>query len=210
MKGMATWLKVLLIISALCVIGVIGMCAVGFYFFQEMTSPTKISAIANKFMTIDSPLPAGNAYIAGADFMVPFVVINNNQSKTVYTFFETPASKSSTDVTAEQTIDAIAQGKEAPNVPGGTAGTTAPKKLKVASRDTLVVGGLKMPYVIGSSERPGVKSNNVQDIFFGSVKTPSNKMIFVMGQQTDPSADTRTSITIDNVKQLTAAIKGWK
>lgn len=186
------------------------MMVAGFFFFKNMTDPAKISSIANTFMTVDMPLPDGNNYVAGSDIVIPFVVINNSNTGTVYTFFQSPPTKTSGEMNAEDAIDAIASGKEAPNVPGGSGATTSPRQLKVAKRDQLIVGGLKMPYVLGSTAKAGGGENGLVDMFFGAVKTPSNKVIFLMGQQTDPNAKTKKSLTVENVQGLTGAIKSWK
>ncbi len=204
-RGMATWLKVVLIAAGLCLIGGISLCVFLFFGYQQLTSPAKIRESASIFMTLADPLPTGFNFAMGGNFMdSPFVVITSNEDKALYTFFTVPQSANTkVDTTPEQAIDEIAKGGNAPTTPGPASA----KKLAVSSHDTLEVGGQKMPYVIGHAEQPGAAANNIDNTFFGAIKSSSSgKMIFMMVQSTDIKSNDPKPLTIDTVKKLTNAI----
>lgn len=204
-RGMATWLKVVLIAAGLCLLGFIGLCVFLGFGYQQLTSPAKVRESANVFMTIADPLPTGFNFAMGGNFMdSPFVVITGNESKAVYTFFTVPQSATTkVETTPEQAIDEIAKGGQAPSTPGASSA----KKMAITSHDTLDVGGQKMPYVIGHAEQAGKAGSNVDNTFFGAIKSStSGKMIFMMVQSTDIASDNPQPLTIDTVKKLTNSI----
>ena len=211
-RGMATWLKVVLIAAGLCLLGFIGLCVVMFMGFQSVTSPTKVKEAAAIFMTIADPLPTGFQYKFGANFFdTPMVVIQGDDTKAIYTFFTVPESATTkVATTPEETIDEIAKGGAAPSAPGApgapSTGASAAKKLKVSSHSTLDVAGQKMPYVIGNAEQPTRPDGKVDNTFFGALKsTTSGKIIFVMAQSIDTSAEPQ-HLTVETVKKLTDSI----
>ncbi|MFA7340209.1 MAG: hypothetical protein WC028_25740 [Candidatus Obscuribacterales bacterium] len=216
-RGMATWLKVVLIAAGLCLVGFIGLCVFMFMGFQSVTSPTKVKEAAAIFMTIADPLPSGFQYKFGANFFdTPMVVIQGDDTKAIYTFFTVPeTANTKAATTPEQAIDEIANGGAAPSAPGAPgvpstgasgSGASAAKKLKVSSHSTLDVAGQKMPYVIGNAEQATRPDGKVDNTFFGALKsTTSGKIIFVMAQSIDTSAEPQP-LTIETVKKLTDSI----
>ena len=210
-RGMATWLKVVLIAAGLCFLGFVGLCVFMFIGFQNVTSPAKVKEAAAAFMTIADPLPSGFSYKFGANFFdTPMVVIQGEDTKTIYTFFTVPETKSpSSPSTPEEAIDSIAKGGAAPSAPGapGAPSTSrTAKKLEVTSRGSLDVGGQKMPYVIGHAAQGTDGDSKIDNNFFGAIRsTTSGKFIFVMAQSIDASA-TPKPLTVDTVKKLTDSI----
>lgn len=206
---MATWLKVVLIAGAVCIVGTIGLVVAGIMFgsqmFSQMTSPAKIKEVANVFMQIADPLPAGYNYTAGANIGTPFVVIMTPDKKVIITFFVDPGSPTSgASPTPQATIDSIANGTSTATAPG----TTAPRKLTKVSKATVQVGGQTMPYVIGHAEKPS-DTSDVANTFFGAAKSPTTgKIIFVMAQSLDATSSP-APLTLDKVTGLTNAIKSF-
>ncbi len=206
-RGMATWLKIVLIAGVLCVLGVVGLVVAGGMFFSQMTSPDKIKEVASKFMVIDDPLPGGFKYTAGANIGTPFVVITPPDAKTIVTFFVDPsAAPAGTTATPETAIDGIAKGESVAAAPGGAS--SAAKRLTKTTRGSLQVGGQAMPYVIGHTEK-ATDTTDIANTFFGAVKSPTTgKIVYMMAQSADASASA-APITIEKVKVLTDAIKSF-
>ncbi len=210
-RGMATWLKVVLIAAGLCLLGTVALGVFMFIGFQNVTSPAKVKEAAAAFMSISDPLPTGFQYKFGANFFdTPMVVIQGDDTKTIYTFFTVPESKSTKiSTTPEAAIDSIAKGGSAPSAPGAPGSpSSAPstKKLTVNSRGSLDVGGQKMPYVIGHADSATQTDSKIDNNFFGAIKSStSGKIIFVMAQSIDTSANPQP-MTIDTVKKLTDSI----
>lgn len=211
-RGMATWLKVVLIAAGLCLVGFIGLGVAMFMGFQSITSPAKVKEAAAIFMTIADPLPTGFQYKFGGNFFdTPVVAIQGDDTKAIYTFFSVPETKTTKAATTpEEAIDEIAKGGSAPSAPGApgapTAGNPAAKKLTVTSHATLDVAGQKMPYVIGHADQPAKPGSTADNTFFGALRsTISGKIIFVMVQSIDTSAEPQP-LTIDSVKKLTNSI----
>lgn len=204
MKGMATWVKVLLIVCGLGLLGIIALCFGVYSLVSQGTNPAAIQKVADSIVTFDGPLPDKFSFTMGFSIMGTNVVaINDTQDKALYNLFSVTA-KSKTASNPQEVIDQITKGGSLPTAPG--ASSPSAKKFTVEDKGTMDVGGVQMPYAIGKSE---TTSGSV-DQFFGVVQPAGNPgMVFLMVQGTATDND-GGKVTVDKVKEFTNHIKAFK
>lgn len=213
-RGAAKWLKVVLIVSALCLVSLLGLVVFGVYWMLSVTSDAKcIQSAASSFMTISDPLPGGFRYFYGFCLLSrPYVRIISSDQHTIFTFSEYLDRDLTNDGAAEKLIASAAEG----DVPG-TFGSESRRRIAVVKKGTLLVGKQNMPYVLGQMDGPVTGDKSTVNTFIGAIRTPGRgKLIVLMVEnlsQFKPSLALKAEpfpLTIERVRSLTDGIESFK
>lgn len=210
MRGMATWLKVLLIVFALGAVGIVALIGGIWYLASKATNPAELQKVAESMLSFDGPLPDKFKYTFGFSAGGTGVVaIMDQQDKALYTLFSVPPSSKS-ESTPDAVIDGIAKGSGAPTAPGAPGAPSAAQgKFTVIERGTMDVGGLKMPYANGMTESASSATPTSMGQFWGACQpAPGKGMVILMVTATTPGDEGKLSV--DKVKTFTGHITAFK
>ena len=207
-RGAAKWVKISLVVLALCFFTLFCTLALGaFWIFSVTTNPSCVQSAASSFMTISDPLPNGLRYLYGFSiFNRPYVRIISSDLLTFHTFFEVV----DTDLPAEQAVERIIERAREGEVPG-TFGVSSRRTIAVASKGMLKVGKQNIPYVIGHVDEPVTGDKKAVNTFISAFKTPSKgRAIVLLVERQTPANITSEPLTITKVRALTDAIESFK
>jgi hypothetical protein len=153
-SGLPGWLKIVLIVGTVFVIGAIGLFAACTMMLKNIQDPQHVKQIATTFMNISDPPGGGFEYALGIDFgakLVGFVNKQKNLSICIATF---PESKDLDN--PEQALNKMDKMTRTGGGLSGGASTTASsgasgtkKKFEATNKGTEKVGGREMSYAVG-------------------------------------------------------------
>jgi hypothetical protein len=150
-SGLPGWLKIVLILGTVFVIGAIGLFAACTMMLNNIQDPQHIKQIATTFMSINDPPGGGFQYAIGIDFgakLVGFVNKEKDLSICIATF---PESKDLDDPERVlNKMDQMTRTSSSQNTkPASTASIGTKKKFEATSKGTEKVGGREMSYAVG-------------------------------------------------------------
>ncbi len=202
-KGIAPWLKWLLIIMVVGVVLLVATCGIGGYFlmkqFGNIADPAAAKQMASGIATIRE-LPANQyKYAFGMDMfgLCKIVGIQDEQSGIQFTLITMPNKEKG--LTADQLVSQMAQ----QGVPtgGASSGSSSTTKIDVKSQGKTQVGGMEMPYITGIAEG---KNGEKKPAFIGCVLPSSEMAVLVCA-----FSDTGTDIDMAKVKNFLSYIENF-
>lgn len=202
-RGIAAWLKWLLIIMVAGTVLLLATCGIIGYMGYNMVSkamdPVASKELAGTMVTINE-LPPNYKYAMGMDLFgaCTIVCIEDSSVKMYYMLMKLPAKEK---LTAEQMIDQAAAEGVPTATPGGGQGTA---KMEVKTKGKTTVGGVEMPYIVGIAENSQGTRNPA---FLGCVCPNDSTNILILAMHTGQDA---TEINVDQVKQFLAQITSFK
>jgi hypothetical protein len=153
-SGLPGWLKIVLILGTVFVIGAIGLFAACTMMLNNIQDPKHIKQIASTFMNINDPPGGGFQYALGIDLgakLVGFVNKPKNLSICIATFAE---SKDLDD--PEQALNKMDKMTRSggvqsggPSSMGSSGSSGVKKKFEATNKGTEKVGGREMSYAVG-------------------------------------------------------------
>jgi hypothetical protein len=160
-SGLATWLKVLIGVAGLGVVGGIVLAVVGgMYIFdlsRNMMDPQHVRRVSDSIAKIEYPLPSEFKPVMALDLMgvrtVSFSDMNEHLTIMLMQLEKAPKAAS-----AEQVIQSYARkGSTMPGAKAGPGSFASAYSMHIQSTGHMTVGGESMPYAIGESEQNRVK-----------------------------------------------------
>lgn len=175
--GMPKWLKIVLIVGAVLVVGTIGLIvALGFFVggvVKDAQDPVKIKQVASSFMTVKDPLPEGFEYKMGLDIMGNKIIALDNDAQDLKLVIGDLKQADDLD-DPEKVINKLSQHS-------ATASSGAHTSVKFSSekKGTETVGGRKMSYAIGKTTDE--KRNKTSQVFIGLFEPTPQGTVAIFG-----------------------------
>jgi hypothetical protein len=188
-KGIATWLKWLLGIMAVGFVLCLATCGTiawfGYQEIQKMVDPGNIKKVIAEMATVKE-LPPTYKYAFGMDMfgMMPMAAVQNESTKTTYMLIRVPNTDGKV-TSAEQLVEQIAERGVPTASSSGSQSTTT---IEVKEKGKTTVGGLEMPYILGTSENKSTGKRS--PAFMGCVlPTPDAAVTIYAANEDDKPID---------------------
>lgn len=169
--AMPGWVKVILAVVIIGVVGVIALVWAGFSMVKNSISPDGAAKVAKEMVVIKEPLPSGWSYVMGMNMGVTKIAsLKNEDASVLVQFLDIPNPKK---LSAESMLSDSELGRSA-----GSRG-----RFQKERGGSTWIGGEKVNYVRGTMDHKGQTSA----VEIGIVVMPSGKTIMV--QEIEPGAD---------------------
>jgi hypothetical protein len=183
--GMPKWLKIVLIVGGVFVVGTVGLMAALFFagatMVKDAQDPAKIKQVVSTFMTVKDPLPDGYDYKFGIDFLGNKIVGLDNADKDLH--FVIGDFKQMDDLNdPEKAINKLTQHTSAAGQ-GGHSNV----KFESEKKGSEVVGGRKMTYAIGKTTNE--KTDKTSQVFIGLFEPTDKGTVAVFGSTSKEKYD---------------------
>ncbi|MDR3613916.1 MAG: hypothetical protein P4L53_10120 [Candidatus Obscuribacterales bacterium] len=183
--GMPKWLKIVLIVGGVFVVGTVGLMGalffVGATMVKDAQDPAKIKQVVSTFMTVKEPLPDGYEYKLGADLFGNKIVALNNSDKDLKIVIGD--LKQVDDLNdPEKVINKLSQHSNA-------AGQGGRSNVKFVSekKGSETVGGRKMDYAIGKAVDD--KTQRTTQVFIGLFEPTEQGTVAIFGSTSKEKYD---------------------
>jgi len=166
-----TWVKILLAVLAVGFLGFVAICYIGFNAVKDMMAmdPAKVAAMSKDVAVISDPLPGNFKWKMGMNMKVVEILSAEAADGQVMMLITVP--------TAEKDAETMMHESTA----GSKYGNQGAKMVSVDEKGTETVGGLSMPWELGTVE---AKDGKQSKGFIGAVVIkPKSKTVMVIGVQ---------------------------